>query len=540
MKKNVLTGIILLMTVSLVGIVAVQYFWVSNAIRVKEQQFDQSVSRALSNVTSRLKKDQDVLFVSNQFVASGPGAQYEYTFNDSVVWSDSMNAAQPLILAHSKGGSGISSVSVGTSDGGTVLSIDALRDDTVRYKTILKLDSLKSEYDNEYVYVMTELKDSLDLIVKRTLSQVNQNRASVNEAIDDMVVELKSLDEPLSRAIDPDRLARRMKQSMEDEGIGLNYEYAVYDPETDSLTGLGSPGFSQSKGRVYKTRLFPASIFDREELLLVSFPGKRSHILRSMGWLLAGSGVFTGIILFTFFITIRVILRQKKLSAIKTDFINNMTHEFKTPIATISLAVDSINNPSVIGNPERIRYFTGVIGEENQRMNSRVENVLQMSLIETSEFKLHPEQVDMHDVIGQATRNAELQVKKKEGTLRLDLQASDPVIFADRAHILGVLTNLLDNALKYSSGKPEIHITSSDSPSGFIFSVKDNGVGMTREEQNKIFDKFYRVSSGDIHNVKGFGLGLSYVKAIILTMKGDIDIKSQPGKGTTFTVKLPR
>jgi two-component system phosphate regulon sensor histidine kinase PhoR len=539
MKKHFLTGLIALMTLSLLGIVAVQFFWIRNAIQVKEQQFDQSVSKALTQIVQRLKKDRDVHYVSG-FVLQDDHA-YGYTYNDSIVWTNRNNASgDPIYVSRSPKVKSGSSVSVSTKGGSAILTVDAVHNDTFRYKTIVKLDSLKDELNSDQYFVMTELEDSLNLIVEKTLSQVREQRATVNEAIDEMVIELKSIDDPIDEIVSRDLLAKRTDQALKDEGILLPYEFGIYYPEKDSLSILSSANYTPGKNKLYKTRLFPESIFERPEALVISFPGQRAHILESMAWLLSGSVLFTAVILLTFFLTIRIILKQKKVSEIKSDFINNMTHEFKTPIATISLAVDSINNPKVIDQPEKIKYFTGVIDEENKRMNTRVENVLQMSLIESSDFSLQPELTDIHEILGQAARNVQLQVSKRQGILNLDLDAANPSIMADKTHLLGIFTNLLDNAVKYSAEAPDIRISTRDGQNVLEVRIADKGVGMSREQQNRIFDKFYRIPSGDIHNVKGFGLGLSYVKAIILSMKGDIEVKSQVDKGSTFILRFPR
>ncbi len=539
MKKHFVTGLIALMTLSLLGIVAVQYFWIRNAINVKEQQFDHSVSKALTQVVQRLKKDRDIHYVSGFVLQDDHG--YGYTFNDSLIWTSKKNTpSEPVYISSSPKGSSGSSVSISTSTGNAVLTLDAVHNDTFRYKTIVKLDSLKDELNSDQYIVMTELEDSLNLIVEKTLSQFKEKRVSVSEAIDEMVIELKSIDDPIEELVSADLLAKRVDQVLQDEGILLPYEFGIYNPERDSLSSLSSANFSLKENKLYKTRLYPETIFERPELLVLSFPGQRAHILESMAWLLSGSVLFTAVILLTFFLTIRIILKQKKISEIKSDFINNMTHEFKTPIATISLAVDSINNPKVIEYPDKIKYFTGVIDEENKRMNARVENVLQMSLIESSDFNLQPELTNIHEILEQAARNIQLQVSKRQGKLSLELDAGNPTIMADKTHLLGIFTNLLDNAVKYSAETPEIMITTRDGATALEVRISDKGIGMTREQQNRIFDKFYRIPSGDIHNVKGFGLGLSYVKAIILSMKGDIEVKSQVGKGSTFILRFPR
>jgi two-component system phosphate regulon sensor histidine kinase PhoR len=244
--------------------------------------------------------------------------------------------------------------------------------------------------------------------------------------------------------------------------------------------------------------------------------------------------------MFSFWYTIQVIFRQKQLSEIKNDFINNMTHEFKTPIATISLAADSIGSPVVMGNPDKIRRFIDIIRQENRRMNSQVERVLQMALIDKKDFELKITEVNVHDLVLQAVDNFSLQVEKREGIIRTELLADKPVIEADATHLTSVIHNLLDNANKYSPEKPDITVSTRNVPIGIEITVTDHGMGISKEARKHIFDKFYRVHTGNIHDVKGFGLGLSYVKAIMVAHKGLVDVKSEPGKGSSFSLTLPR
>lgn len=258
-----------------------------------------------------------------------------------------------------------------------------------------------------------------------------------------------------------------------------------------------------------------------------------------MGLHLMGSTIFTLIILITFIITMSIILRQKKMSEIKSDFINNMTHEFKTPIATISLAADSITNAKVIDSPDMIRYFTEIIKEENKRMNSQVENVLQMSLIDKRDFRFLIQETDIHDIIRRAVNNIGLQIEKREGNIETVLNAEQSMVLTDEHHFMNVLNNLLDNANKYSVEQPIIKIITENTPSGILIIVEDHGIGISKEEQFRIFDKFYRVHTGNIHNIKGFGLGLSYVKAVIQALGGKISLKSEVGKGSSFMIELP-
>lgn len=223
----------------------------------------------------------------------------------------------------------------------------------------------------------------------------------------------------------------------------------------------------------------------------------------------------------------------------KNDFINNMTHEFKTPLATISLAVDSINNPVILNNPDKVKRFANIIKQENTRMNGQVEKVLQMAIIDKNDFNLNFTNIDLHDIIEKAVDNIILQIEKKEGEIHTNLKATNHFISGDQTHISNIIYNLLDNANKYSNEKPEIVITTQDVPDGIEIIVKDNGIGISKEAKKHIFDKFYRVHTGNLHDVKGFGLGLSYVKTMTQAHNGKIDVVSELGKGSSFIIVLP-
>ena len=234
-----------------------------------------------------------------------------------------------------------------------------------------------------------------------------------------------------------------------------------------------------------------------------------------------------------------IILRQKKISEMKTDFINNMTHEFKTPIATISLAADSIVSPIISGNKDKVNRFAGIIKQENLRMLNQVEKVLQMAKIDKEEFDLKKVDLDMHKIILQAAEHIQLKVAQRSGSISTNLMATNPLFKGDKTHISNIIHNLLDNAEKYSKGEPKITIATKSDTKGLSVIISDQGIGMTTESQKNIFDKFYRVHTGNIHDVKGFGLGLSYVKALVEAHKGEVTVESELGKGSTFTIYLP-
>lgn len=276
------------------------------------------------------------------------------------------------------------------------------------------------------------------------------------------------------------------------------------------------------------------------ESLMIIMPTVDDSIARQLGIMITGSILFTMIIITAFALTIRTLLNQKKLSEIKSDFINNMTHELKTPLATISLAIDAIGNEKVMNNTEKIRYFSGIIKEENKRMNKQVESILQSALLEKDEIGLKLQAMDVHEVIRNTTDNLQLQLASKNGVVDLQLDAINPVIMADDVHFSNVVFNLLDNAIKYSNENLEVKIQTYNTRKSLFIIISDNGIGMSRDTISRIFEKFYRAHTGNVHNVKGFGLGLTYVKAIVDAHKGKIKVESTVGKGSKFTLEFPQ
>ncbi|MBC7627832.1 sensor histidine kinase KdpD [Ferruginibacter sp.] len=275
------------------------------------------------------------------------------------------------------------------------------------------------------------------------------------------------------------------------------------------------------------------------ELLILIVPHAKSFIWQSMTWFIIGAVVFTIIIICAFFITVRALIKQKKLSEIKSDFINNMTHEFKTPLATISLAVDALKNEKVINDREKMNYFTGIIKEENKRMNKQVETILQAALLDKQEVQLNLKKLHAHDLITSALNNINLQVDEKKGRLEVNLAATNDVLMADDVHFTNLVSNLLDNAVKYSKDDLRIKITTQTAGNTFKIKIEDNGIGMNKETVARIFEKFYRAHTGNLHNVKGFGLGLSYVKTMVEAHRGSIKAESILGKGTSFLLSFP-
>ncbi len=278
-----------------------------------------------------------------------------------------------------------------------------------------------------------------------------------------------------------------------------------------------------------------------QEVLFVVIPNIKSYVFKSLKWRIMTSVFFTLIILAAFYLTVRTMLRQKKLGEIKNDFINNMTHEFKTPIATISLAVDAMRNEKVIHDRDKLGYFSTIIKEENQRMNRQVETILKASQLEKNEVDLNMKPVHVHEVIKEVVDNFTLQLEDKKGKVELSLEATNDLIKADEVHFSNLVNNLVDNAVKYAKDNiaPLIKLSTHSNGKNFVLRIEDNGIGMNRETVKRIFERFYRAHTGNVHNVKGFGLGLSYVKTVVEAHDGDIKAESTLGKGSVFTIDLP-
>lgn len=469
MSKQAIWSIIMIMTLSLIGVGVIQYFWIKRAVDLDEKNFDDKVTIALNNVKKRLITDAE------------EAADKKYYEQKSILEPKNMLAS-------------------------------IIKDDL----------SSKSEQLSKRIKELEFRSSFLD---------PNQLLENINIAI----------------------LDKYLRMELESKDIDLDYEYGIYSNKDkayiiengnyaaiigDTTKSSNVAAMNPLYKAEYKISLFADDMLDPGHLNLY-FPGKKRFLWSNVIGILLSSVVFTGLILFCFSYTVYVIFHQKKVSEMKTDFINNMTHEFKTPIATISLASDSILSPTIIENKEKVIRFINIIKQENKRMLSQVEKVLQMAQIEKENVELKFNPINLHDLIVDAVVNAELKVLTKGGTIVTNLNAQKPVIEGDVTHISSIINNLLDNAEKYTPEKPEIVISTKDVKGGVEFSVTDNGIGMSKDALKNIFEKFYRVHTGNLHDVKGFGLGLSYVKAMVDAHHGKIQVKSEPGKGSTFTILLP-
>lgn len=360
----------------------------------------------------------------------------------------------------------------------------------------------------------------------------------LDSIVDDILIDL-SIDSLYSNSnFRQGDIDSNIKEALAQNGIYTPFEYAV--------KGAGGEIISQSENfspktinSTYKTPIYPHSVAPHKEELLVQIPqaGKNRKMWTSSLPVIIHSVVFILFIAITFLVIIRTLLKQKKISIIKNDFINNMTHEFKTPIATISLAADALKseNPT----PEQNTHFANIIKQESRNMNQKVETILQMALVEQQQVQLHKETIGANALVQKVLQHFQLRFENSGATIATQYLDNDAYLYVDAHHMSNVLGNIVDNALKYAQNEPQIKITLSATQNALHISIADRGVGMGKDEQKHAFDKFYRAQSGNIHNTKGFGLGLSYAREIVLLHKGQIAIESEKGQGTTVTIILP-
>ncbi len=357
----------------------------------------------------------------------------------------------------------------------------------------------------------------------------------------------------LDERIIPSELDTILRQELKNFGVDMEYNYGVYSFtdkdiviedghfayfDDDKPLGTLTPFNKTLLDSKYKVQLFTNDP-EPPGLLVVQFPQRSTAVYGSVLGIITMSVLLTLLVLFCFSYTIYVIFRQKKLSEMKNDFINNMTHELKTPIATISLAADSMNSPVINASPEKIMRFASIIKQENDRMLNQVEKVLQMALIDTKQLNLNLTDLPVNEMLASVVENNRLRVEQKSGTIRFEHWADEDIIRGDRTHVFNMFYNLIDNAIKYTPDSPQIEVQTKNKGKYIVVSVRDNGMGMSKEQKKHVFDRFYRAQTGNLHDVKGFGLGLSYVKEMVDAHKGIIEIESELNHGSTFYIYFP-
>jgi two-component system phosphate regulon sensor histidine kinase PhoR len=541
MNKKKFAGLITMMLLSIFGIIWVQIVWIKNAVNIRNESFNNAVYISLNNAANTIESARKLNFFNN-FVLADP-----YTFNGPVqgssnylrinsIATDSGSKVSVKVSSHYPGTNFSSgNVTIGgksypvNGDTTIVTDNDTLIISGARSQGKLNMVRQGEEYDRDYKAMYIRQSEFLDWVKKRSSEFQNMSQQ--------LITEIYQWEKTLE--LDNKEIEYSLRQYFSLAGIQTPFEFAVIK---DGVVQSGT--FHKSANRdflksSYQVGLFPGNIIHQDLVLSVIFPERTNYVLGSITMLLGGSLLFSLFILATFGLSLYFIIRQKKISEIKSDFINNMTHEFKTPIATISLAADTITNPKIISNESSIRHFIGMIKKENDRMNKKVETILQIASLDKKEMEFRFEKVSLHTIVRHSVDTIDLQVQQRNGRVDLHLDAPEYNVDGDTEHLTNLVNNLLDNAIKYSPDSPEITIRTGNLDGGIVLSVEDKGIGMNKAVQSKIFERFYRQSSGNVHDIKGFGLGLNYARAIIEAHKGNITVFSEPGKGSRFDVFLP-
>ncbi len=538
MKKKSIIGLVVLMGFSLLGIILVQFLWMNNAIQVQNEKFTATIYDALNASIQRIEKEQAANFFIQQFLPGQfePSTPINNNNTNTLPYFPQPKNQNTDNLDHITDDEKYANTPLGN---GTFEAHLEFQSNGEPKQVIIKKENIDFNDKND-VKVMEDVISNMEDSIRKALNKsANMDALNIFNQFS-YELQMRSVN-PLQR-INTQNLNKVLDYELNARGIDLDYEYAIINKNTGKLTNIYTGKYYKDDSDFkFVANLFPNDIFRSWSPLALDiyFPHQGQFIIRSLGILFGSSLIFTLFILLTFLYTLRTILNQKKLSEIKSDFINNMTHEFKTPIATINLATDNIANPMIIKNPEHISSFLKIIKEENKRMNNQVERVLQMSLIEKRDFQLMPVEKDIHLIINDAVQKMQLLAQQKSAVISSHLNADKTIFNIDEVHFTNVIVNLLENALKYSKENPVIDILTLNNKNGIEISIRDNGIGMSKEQQAKVFEKFFRATKGNIHNVKGFGLGLSYVKAIMLQHGGNIFVKSKLGEGSEFTLFLP-
>ncbi|MEP1487269.1 MAG: HAMP domain-containing sensor histidine kinase [Algibacter sp.] len=508
------------MSLSLIGIIFVQAYYINDAVENEKTQFKRLVIRTLYNVSNKIEKDEvnkyfsefqtldkekkeDSAAVSQLFIYKKDGRTNEILMYNSNILEEDYKFSSSLL------GIGLDSSAI---------------------KSII-VDSKLEVYKNNDVFNNEIIQNPISSIISNGSLEEAQ-KINFNKNFKALIKK-----RPIYDRVTKEEIASLLSKKLKENGITIDYEFAIYS--NDLATKVQSEDFENNESSTFSVPMFSDENNRSLYRFLVNFPEDSKFILSSVMGMILLSIVFTLVIIIAYGSSLYQLVKQRKIGQIKTDFINNMTHEFKTPIATINLALDAIKNPKIIDDKEKVLRYLRMIKEENKRMHAQVENVLRISKLEKNELNISKERVELHDLVEDAITHVELLVEDRDGYIKLFLDADKSSVLANETHFTNVVVNILDNAIKYSPEAPKIEVHTENVGTNILLKIKDHGSGMSKTAVKRVFEKFYREHTGDIHNVKGHGLGLAYVKRIVDDHQGYITVESEKEKGSTFTIKLP-
>lgn len=531
-KKNIII-VIVFISIALVGLVAMQLYWINNAIKLEQTNFNRKVNDALYSVINKLEK--------NEITAE----LRKYRDGNTI-----FNMLDSLNALFSKDSNDVNDYSTH----GESFSIEKVE---ISFSKKIDGDN-KNSFDTSIVskkdYKIIKNSDGTQgqIILDSNIPKINPKAQKINKKMNRYLKKTQLVSnlfedifnyghyKPIERRLDFKILDSLIKTELGRRNIETPFEYGVFSRFRNSVIAEKSGKYHKElldKSLAYT--LYPSDMFITSDLLLLYFPEEKKFLLTQLWFMLLSSAILIASIAFLFAYTVITLIRQKKLSDMKNDFINNMTHEIKTPISTISLACEALNDSGIKKTPVLYDTYISVIGEENKRLGNLTEKILQTAIIDKGELKLKKESFNINEALEEVINNIGIQIKKKNGEITLQNEAVNPSVQADRVHLSNVFFNLIDNANKYSPENPIIILKTENNEKGVFVSIIDNGIGISKSNQKKIFDKLYRVPTGNIHDVKGFGLGLSYVRAIVEMHGGNISVESELKKGSTFKIFIP-
>ncbi len=611
MKMKRISLIIGLMGFALLGVMAMQFYFLYESYRLKSEIFDSSVSEALSSVVAKVEKQDAINFMERMKMPAKQSIYPEKSSNHSHYVYDRISEntvnpsppkkqkqhLQPEIerkqrkIASLK--DSLKNLSDQSNNREDILSyqqvnieqyIDEIgrlhskftevinpklssqlrrqlktrlnKYDTARFMyndpqigpTVVSVPTINPFWLKEQRRLKKEqtfkrikklLEDSVHLMKAKLITPQRMN------VFEKVAEEYQKADEPLGTRIDRLLIDSLLRFELQNKNIFLPFSYEITNASNDSLiysnaqnTNDEKPVFLQAS--TYKTPIFTKEVVNDPGMIKIYFPEKNRLILNRMTATMGISGGLLLVLILCFTYTIFLIFRQKKISEMKTEFINNMTHEFKTPVSTIMIASEALKDEEIIQDKSRVARLAGIIYDENLRLGSHIERVLNIARIEQDDFRLDLKPIDVNEQITAVIDSMSLKIQKHNATVSLDLDATPALIKADELHFTNVLYNLIDNAIKYSADNPEIRISTKNTDNNLTITVADKGIGMSRDQQAKIFEQFYRIPTGNLHDVKGFGLGLSYVSTIVKRLSGSISVRSEKDKGSVFELKFPQ
>jgi len=514
MKRITIVLLAVFFFLAITGLVLIQLYWIRGAIVITDQQFRYLANKALESVVLDLEEKElikniveDIDPASTDSItaivpANSPLAKklHGYQPNSALLETYGLNnPGEPIAITSSGHKIFISSENISAYS----------TDETTEPSSQITNSEIKGRVTNKIV--------SLEKIMEKILRNTPDIRERIN----------------------PEKLKEELRTALNNVGIYLNFEYSIRSGHYGTI--WKTPGFNDKPGtNKFIIQLFPNDPVPGQNQIVLYCLQEQHYKFEKIGNLGFITLLFTLILIILSTGTFIVIFRQKKISEIRNDFINNMTHELKTPISTISLASQMMADKTIADKDKNIDGLAKVISDESMRLKFQVEKVLQMAIFERMKMKLNLVEMDVHGIIDKAVDNFALQINDRSGTINFDFQATRSLVLIDEVHFLNSISNLIDNAIKYSKDNPDITISTRNNKKGIVISIEDKGIGIGNENLKRIFDKFFRVHSGNVHNVKGFGLGLSYVKKIIDEHNGSIKVESQINKGTKFILFLPQ